>query len=135
MSVTSVSGYSLTSTESTQSSSGLDLGTETFLTILTAQLQYQDPMESMDNTEYISQLAEFSTLEQLDNLNDSMTSLINLQNIQLGTSLVGKEVSVAKDGITDTGVVEKITNLSGNLIFTVNGDEYDISEIMEISNE
>ncbi len=51
------------------------LGRDTFLTMLVAQLQNQDPLNPMDGTDFSAQLAQFSQLEQLINLNDSMDNL------------------------------------------------------------
>ena len=53
------------------------LGRDTFLTMLVAQLQNQDPLNPMDGTDFSAQLAQFSQLEQLINLNDSMEMLAN----------------------------------------------------------
>ena len=46
-------------------STGDSLDKQAFLQLLVAQMQYQDPLEPMDNTEYISQLAQFSALEAI----------------------------------------------------------------------
>ncbi|MCD4735780.1 MAG: hypothetical protein K8R53_07025 [Bacteroidales bacterium] len=51
------------------------LGRDSFLTMLVAQLQHQDPLNPMDGTDFSAQLAQFSQLEQLINLNDSMETL------------------------------------------------------------
>lgn len=114
---------------------GGELGKNEFLKLLTAQLQYQDPMKAMDNTQYIAQLAQFAMVEQIENLNDSMNNLINIQNTQLGTSLIGKEVKVTKEGESYTGIVDKTSNLDGKLTISVNGQVYSIDEIEEIIKE
>ncbi len=46
--------------------------TETFLQLLVAQIKNQDPLSPQDPTAFISQLAEFSSLEQLISINDNM---------------------------------------------------------------
>jgi len=51
------------------------LGRDTFLTMLVAQLQNQDPLNPMDGTDFSAQLAQFSQLEQLINLNESMETV------------------------------------------------------------
>ena len=52
------------------------LGKDEFLTLLMAELQNQDPLDPMDNTEWISQLAEFSSLEQMTDMNESLQEMI-----------------------------------------------------------
>ena len=59
---------SSSSTKKEEKKSGLDK--EAFLQLLVAQMQYQDPLEPMDNTEYVSQLATFSQLEAIQNMTD-----------------------------------------------------------------
>jgi flagellar basal-body rod modification protein FlgD len=58
------------------SSSVLSTDFEVFLQMLTAQAQYQDPLEPMDNSEYAAQLAQFSMVEQQVTTNDLMEQLL-----------------------------------------------------------
>lgn len=68
-----------------QRKAGGSLDKQAFLQLLVAQMKYQDPLEPTSNTEYVSQLATFSSLEQMQNLNATM-------QVQQGTNLVGKTV-------------------------------------------
>jgi len=52
-----------------------ELGKDEFLKLLVTQMQYQDPLSPMDNTEFTAQLAQFSSLEQLFSVNDNLTGL------------------------------------------------------------
>ena len=78
------------------------LGKDEFLKLLVAQLENQDPMEPMDDTEYIAQLAQFSTLEQMQNMNDNLEENLNwnyllMQTINntMSTGLIGKEIKAS----------------------------------------
>jgi len=85
------------------------LGKDEFLLLLTTQLKYQDPMNPMDNTEFVAQLSQFSSLEQLYNINDTMgqgNQLSLAMNNTMMTSLIGKEIHFASDTLYngDSGV-------------------------------
>ncbi|GIN57825.1 flagellar hook assembly protein FlgD [Lederbergia ruris] len=72
------------------------LGKDDFLKLLMAQLQNQDPMNPMEDNEFISQMATFSSLEQMTNMNNSIEKLVQLE-IQSSlidySHFVGKEVT------------------------------------------
>ncbi|MBU1318115.1 MAG: flagellar hook assembly protein FlgD [candidate division Zixibacteria bacterium] len=75
------------------------LGKDEFLQMLVAQLRYQDPLEPMKDQEFISQLAQFSSLEQMSNMNENLTENLNWNyllsqtiNNTMATSLLGREV-------------------------------------------
>jgi len=81
------------------------LGKDEFLTLLTTQLQYQDPLSPMDNSEFIAQLAQFSSVEQLQGLGSRLDTLLIAQASanQLNTAtLTGKEIRFKSDGVTVT---------------------------------
>lgn len=86
------------------SSSAADAGStaatdfETFLTLLTAQMRNQDPLQPMDSTEFVSQLASFSAVEQQIESNKRLDALIDAVAGGSGAGLaqwIGKEVQVA----------------------------------------
>jgi len=66
-----------------------EMGKEDFLHLLTTQLANQDPLNPMDNTQFASQLAEFSGLEQLINIGKGMEQLALAQAVNNGTDMVG----------------------------------------------
>ena len=81
---------------------GGDLGRDEFLKLLVTQLRHQDPLSPMDATQFVSQLAQFSTLEQMVQLNAHIelqaqsNALMNLSiNTALAASLVGRKVMAA----------------------------------------
>lgn len=81
--------------------SGTQLGKDDFLRLLTVQLRYQDPLNPLSDTDFIAQMAQFSSLEQLQNMNkslerglDSEEQLHTAFRNNLATSLVGKTVQI-----------------------------------------
>lgn len=103
-----------TSADELQNARKTELGQEDFLALLTTQLAQQDPFKPLDNTEFISQMAEFSSLESLQSLQESFADLASAmtsnQALQ-ASALVGRTVLVPSgiasyDGSTDvTGIV------------------------------
>ena len=93
----STASSALSSVVSSGQLEGGELGKEAFLELLVTQLKYQDPLTPMDNTEFIGQLSQFSSLEQLTNINDTLTSqgdLTTALNNTMMTNLIGRDVSV-----------------------------------------
>ncbi|KGA98247.1 flagellar basal body rod modification protein FlgD [Alkalihalobacillus alcalophilus ATCC 27647 = CGMCC 1.3604] len=79
----------------TQSSGSNMLGKDDFLKLLITQMQNQDPTNPMDDREFISQMAQFSSLEQMTNLNQSMQYMVDMQITQslvTHSQLIGKNV-------------------------------------------
>src|SRR5690554_4087387 len=78
---------------------GQELGKDEFMKILVTQLQNQDPLSPMADTDFIAQMAQFSTLEQMQSLNSSYT-------FGQAYNLIGKNVySTTTD---DQGVAQEI---------------------------
>lgn len=81
------------------------LGKDGFLQLLVTQLRHQDPFSPMNSTEFVAQLAQFSSLEQMQNLNakfDNQSALIQSLNNSMAASLVGREV-VISSGVLNLG--------------------------------
>jgi flagellar basal-body rod modification protein FlgD len=86
------------------------LGKDDFLSLMITQLKNQDPLNPTDSSQYASQLAQFSSLEQLTNINDNLTTSINANaalsqsiNNTMAANLIGKEVKISGDTITNNG--------------------------------
>lgn len=100
----SVYGNSGNTTSITNDNSTLDK--EAFLMLLVTQFQYQDPLNPMEDKEFIAQLAQFSALEQSMQTNENITNLMNLTAQQTSihiTNYIGKEVSARGYGISKEG--------------------------------
>ena len=73
------------------------LGRDAFLTLFTAQLQNQDPLDPMDNESFVSQLAQFSSLESMQSVDNSMQSMaegMKSDRFLLGANLLGTSINV-----------------------------------------
>lgn len=79
---------------------------DSFLTLLTTQLQYQDPTSPLDTNEFTNQLVQFTQVEQQIQSNEQLETLVALQGasqISLAASLVGKDVKVEGNALDYTG--------------------------------
>ena len=82
---------------------------DTFLTLLVKQMQYQDPLDPMDNGEYLSQLAQFSALEQMTEVASGLTK-VNTLIENMDTSLLVGQLT----GMIDKTVQWTTTNSDGS---------------------
>ena len=94
------------------------------------QLKNQDFMNPVDDTQYVTQLAQFTTMQQMQELAYNAKSTY-------ATSLVGKDVTAAKitvngDLTTTEGPVEKVSLLDGEYMIFVGGKGFTLDEIMEV---
>ena len=90
------------------------LGLDQFLKIMTTQLQAQDPLEPMDNGDFLGQIAQFGTVTGIENLNESFgsfsDSITSGQALQAG-SLVGRQVLAP----VSSGYLEAGSMISGRV--------------------
>lgn len=134
----------MSTTSATSLSSEITM--DNFLTLFVTQLQNQNPLDPTDNSEFMSQLAQFSALEQeqqqteyLSNLNSIETASLQLDQISMASMFIGKtiEYSVDSTGIsneTKTGVVEGVKlEEDGTVSFLVNGESVSISNLIGIT--
>jgi flagellar basal-body rod modification protein FlgD len=98
---------------STTKSKEASLGQADFLRLMTEQLQHQDPLKPMENSAFLGQLAQFSTVQGITDLNtsvNSFSSAMSSDQVLRGAQLVGHEVLVpsAKMALEDTGSVSGV---------------------------
>ncbi len=121
-----------------------------FLNLMLQQLKNQDPTQPTDNTEWLSQLAQYSSLEQMTQMNTGLTNCMNYisamykdmamnAEITQTLSMVGKEVTITipdeKDSSKTTEITGKVTEANfkdGTGKVKVNGEYYSISNITSI---
>src|SRR5438046_3133397 len=87
-------GTSIWSSTTTQSTGKApdDLGKNEFMKLLLAQLQNQDPMQPMDDQQFIAQMAQFNSLEQMQSVNKTLTSVLNAQQLASASAMIGKTI-------------------------------------------
>ncbi|HQA60437.1 MAG: flagellar hook capping FlgD N-terminal domain-containing protein [Tepidanaerobacteraceae bacterium] len=101
-----------------------NLGKDDFLKLLVTQLRYQNPLEPMDNKEYIAQLAQFSSLEQMQNLNMQLASLSAINTI-------GKTAKAVVEQKEIEGIIKGIAFDKGRVNLIIVGNESEIKVPIE----
>src|ERR1051326_4675211 len=85
------------------------LGKQDFLKLLMAQLQNQDPMKPMDDSQMIAQMAQFSALEATQSLQQTIQTSSNNTTIAQASALIGKYIQADQaDGTSLTGTVSTV---------------------------
>lgn len=129
-SVTDASLYQSTATTSTQS----ELDKNAFLSLLITQMQYQDPLDPVDDKEFLAQMAQFSALEQMQNLNTSTEEI-------KASSAVGKyAISTSYNDVsgeyeTIEGRVEGYKMENGEAYVMIGEEEVALSAVTEIYDD
>ncbi|WP_058307811.1 flagellar hook assembly protein FlgD [Gracilibacillus massiliensis] len=111
------------------------LGKDEFLKILMTQLQNQDPLNPMEDKEFISQMATFSSLEQMMSMSKSIDTLVQNQTVSpviQYSHLIGKEVEhykideetgeIAEPKEVVTGQVQSISQQEGYAVIELKND-------------
>ena len=114
------------------------LGYDEFLKLLTAEMQYQDPLEPTSNTDYVAQMATFSQLEATLSMKESLTTSSDNTIKSMANQLVGQEVVVkddeSKTGYAD-GIVDYVMYEDGEIYISVNDKLYSIDKLDTISTK
>ncbi|WP_324717726.1 flagellar hook capping FlgD N-terminal domain-containing protein [Carboxydochorda subterranea] len=121
-------------TASSWLSQGQEVSTDDFLKLLTLQLKYQNPLEPMKETEFVTQLAQFSQLEAERGIHALTARLVETQMLSQAAELLGRTVLLRPPDSDEfvQGVVEKVKVVDGMPRLVVGGQEYPLSDVAEV---
>ncbi len=111
------------------------LDKQAFLMLLVAQLKNQDPMNPMQDREFIAQLAQLNTLEQLQQLNETVASMAQHAALGQVAGYLGRVVSGLDrtSGELVTGTVVRVTILDGVAVLELSGGQrIDVRDVVSI---
>lgn len=125
------------------------LGKDQFLKLLITQLQNQDPSSPLDDSAFIAQMAQFSSVEQLMNISTQLTSMSS--SLGNASGLIGKEAtwmedkqnnsgeyvmdgSTTSDGTYLTGTIDAIVLRSGVQYAKIGSNEVPLTDILQVNN-
>ncbi|WP_226528288.1 flagellar hook assembly protein FlgD [Metabacillus niabensis] len=131
--------FLLSSKPSTTNTGSSNLGKDEFLKILMTQLQNQDPLNPMEDKEFIAQMAQFSTLEQTTNMASMLEKFINIQtqgdSIIKYSEMIGKKIEW-KNSNEETGIGVVKSVKKGDTGFELeleNGSFVSVDNIIKVS--
>ena len=108
-----------------------DLGYDQFLQLLCAEMQYQDPLEPTNNTEYVAQLATFSQMEATLNMQNTLQS--NNANGLVGKYVIVKSTSaITGETSAEAGFVDYVQYENNKQYVYVNGNRYTLDEVYQV---
>lgn len=112
-----------------------DLGKDEFLKILAAQFRGQNPLEPLKDTEFIAQMAQFSSLEQLQNISAKLDSFQEDALWSQYLSLLGKEIyGLNDDGYPIRGLVTGVNFKEGQFRLSIDGEEQEFISLISVAN-
>lgn len=103
------------------------LGINDFMKLLATQFEEQDPLKPMDDTAFIAQTAQFTTLQQTSTLTQNMSQMA-------ANSYIGRQVTVnSTTGQTAIGTVTAVDTSGATPQLIINGAEYPLANVLQIS--
>lgn len=111
-----------------------DLGKDAFLKLLIAELSNQDPLNPMEDREFISQMATFSSLEQMQNMNSTLNSIAEVNKFS-AANYVGKAIAFTNDdGKQVAALVNAVWFDNGKTILDTTEGEVPLETVQGISD-
>jgi len=120
---------------STQGTSTTTSDKDMFLQLLVAQMKYQDPMNPTDSSEFLSQSAQFTSLEKMQSVSDQVGMLLGAQMAFGASGLVGRTVTYTlADGTQGTGLVNGVEFGDQGPVLDVGGIQVPIANVVTVTD-
>lgn len=132
---------STTSQSMSQALTGLNLSPSDFLQMFTAQIANQDPLNPMDQSTFLNQIAQMTSVATMTDLDSTLTkfsgtmsSVLNVQQVSEATTFLGKNVQYTDgSGNTQQGTVSAIQiGSDGTPQLLVNGNTVGLSSVQQV---
>jgi flagellar basal-body rod modification protein FlgD len=110
------------------------LNQDDFLKLLVVQMKSQDPLNPKQDTEFIAQMTQFSALEQSKSMQADIAGMRSEQEILQANAMIGRFVTLQNGkGLAAPGIVSGVNVKEGTPQIVVNGEKYDLSQVLSIS--
>lgn len=112
---------------------GNSLSQNAFLQLMVTQMQYQDPLQPQSNSQFLSQLAQFTSLEQMTNVANAEKQNLFVGQLSIEQKLIGQTVTFQNaDQTTSTGTVTGIKIVNGTPQLMVDGSTVALTSLTQI---
>lgn len=118
-------GTAVSGNTGTSALNSSQLGESAFLTLLSAQLKYQNPLQPMNNTQFVAELAQFSQLSAAQSQTSTLQKILQAVSAGSGSSLVQASQLIGKTVTTQSGQSGQVTAVSS----TSQGLSFDVSGV------
>src|SRR5262245_27625840 len=112
------------------------MGRDQFMNLLVTQMRNQNPLDPIKDSEFIAQLAQFSTLEGVEKLNASFEDMLKLQQLTQGANLVGRVAVFDRLESTEPGrgVVQAVNLVGQKLNFVIGNELVPLESVRGLAN-
>lgn len=112
-----------------------NLGQDAFFKILITQLKNQDPLNPMKDRQFISQMAEFSSLEKNEKIYSLLEDKLSSNQVIDNSNLIGKEITANVEGVEMSGIVNSVKSSDDKVLAVLDsGSEIDINNINQVKD-
>lgn len=129
MSISSIGSSTGSTSADTNITNNQSLGQQDFLNIMMAEMTNQDPMSPQDDTQFLAELAQFSTVNGVNTITQDMGQI-------QATTLLGKTVTAMNmvNGVNTpvNGVVQAVSYTSSGVNITVNNQDIPLSDVQSV---
>jgi len=109
------------------------MGQDDFLQLLVTQMRNQDPMAPMQDTEFIAQMAQFTSLEQSRKMSEDMAEMRSQTSFQQGVGLLNQQVTVkVGEEAPLTGIVTELKMVEGEPQLLINSEFYALQDVIHV---
>ena len=114
-------------------------GTDTFLKLLVAQLKNQDPTSPMDDSTFVTELAQFNSVEQMINLNQAIATQTTTTQANEGIAMLGRSVTYTNPGVggnapvSSQGTVTGVSLAGGQVELRIGAQQVALSEVTAVT--
>jgi flagellar basal-body rod modification protein FlgD len=111
-----------------------DLGSSQFMQLLLAQLRNQNPLEPMQDKDFMGQITQVNSLQELQKMNRTLDKLLKTDTLTKAAGLMGKTVEVkGPDGQTRSGEVTGLSLQNGDVLLWLGGETVPLASVTRVS--